>query len=130
MAVNSAGRCRRCGPTGRNTPRSHVRLSRSADRAFLSEAQKRVADWNVLLTDVENTERSPLRPQMVMRVLSDLLPDNVVISLDCGASTHFAARCLWLRANQRLTGTGMLASLGRGLPFAIAAKLAYPDRSR
>jgi DNA-binding transcriptional regulator PaaX len=34
-----------------------------------------------------------------------------VISLDCGANTHFAARCLKLRANQRLTGTGMLASM-------------------
>jgi pyruvate dehydrogenase (quinone) len=65
---------------------------------------------------------------MVIRALSDLLPDDAVISLDCGANTHFAARCLRLRANQRLTGTGMLASMAPGLPYAIAAKLAYPER--
>jgi pyruvate dehydrogenase (quinone) len=51
-----------------------------------------------------------------------------VISLDCGANTHFAARCLRLRENQRLTGTGMLATMAPGMPFAIAAQLAYPDR--
>jgi hypothetical protein len=48
--------------------------------------------WNQLLKNVVTTARSPLRPQMVVRTLSDLLPDNAVISLDCGANTHFAAR--------------------------------------
>jgi len=103
-------------------------LQRNTDRSFLAEAQRRVADWNALLNKVEGTARSPLRPQMVIRALSDLLPDDAVISLDCGANTHFAARCLQLRANQRLTGTGMLASMASGLPYAIAAKLAYPER--
>jgi pyruvate dehydrogenase (quinone) len=103
-------------------------LTRKADRSFLSEAQRRMSEWNDLLDQVENTKRSPLRPQMVIRVLSDLLPDNAVISLDCGANTHFAARCLKLRANQRLTGTGMLASMAPGLSYGIAASYAFPDR--
>jgi pyruvate dehydrogenase (quinone)/pyruvate decarboxylase len=103
-------------------------LRRKADRSFLSEAQRRMGEWQNLPERVEATARSPLRPQMVIRALSDLLADDAVISLDCGANTHFAARCLRLRANQRLTGTGMLASMAPGLPFAIAAQLAYPGR--
>ena len=103
-------------------------LRRKADRAFLTEAQRRMADWNALLERVVTTTSSPLRPQMVIRVLSDLLADDAVISLDCGANTHFAARCLRLRSGQSLTGTGMLASMGPGLPFAIAASFAYPGR--
>ncbi|MBV9567074.1 MAG: pyruvate oxidase, partial [Hyphomicrobiales bacterium] len=103
-------------------------LERQSARAFLDEAQRRMADWNELLNQVESVERSPLRPQMVMRAVSDLLDDNAVISLDCGANTHFAARCLRLRPEQRLTGTGMLASMASGLPFAIAARLAHPQR--
>ena len=51
-------------------------------------------DWNSLLEEVEAAPRSPLRPQMVIRALSDLLSEDAVISLDCGANTHFAARCL------------------------------------
>jgi pyruvate dehydrogenase (quinone) len=104
-------------------------LTRKSDRNFLQETQRRVADWNQLLEQVETTARSPLRPQMVVRALSDLLPEDAVISLDCGANTHFAARCLRLKAGQRLTGTGMLASMAPGLSYAIAAKLAYPKRA-
>jgi pyruvate dehydrogenase (quinone) len=103
-------------------------LRRKSDRGFLGEAQRRMGDWNDLLEKVESTVQTPLRPQMVIRALSDLMAEDAVISLDCGANTHFAARCLRLRANQRLTGTGMLASMAPGLPYAIAAKLAYPDR--
>jgi pyruvate dehydrogenase (quinone) len=98
------------------------------DRNFLSAAQRRMAEWNALLDQVADTRRSPLRPQLVVRAVSDLAPDNAVISLDCGANTHFAARGLKLRANQRLTGTGMLASMAPGLSYGIAAKYAFPDR--
>ncbi|THD57492.1 MAG: pyruvate oxidase [Phenylobacterium sp.] len=103
-------------------------LWRKADRGFLTEAQRRMADWNGLVDRVAATPRSPLRPQMVIHALSELLADDAVISLDCGANTHFAARGLRLRANQRLTGTGMMASMAPGLPFAIAAQIAYPRR--
>lgn len=103
-------------------------LRRNSDRSFLTEAQQRMSNWNATLDRVEATSRSPLRPQMVVRALSDLLADDAIISLDCGANTHFAARCLRLRERQRFTGTGMLASMAPGLPFAIAAQLAYPDR--
>jgi pyruvate dehydrogenase (quinone) len=60
--------------------------------------------------------------------LSDLMADDAMISLDCGANTHFAARMIRLRANQHLTGTGMLASMAPGVSFAIAARLAHPGR--
>jgi pyruvate dehydrogenase (quinone)/pyruvate decarboxylase len=65
---------------------------------------------------------------MLIRQLSDQLSDDAVISLDCGANTHFSARILRLRDNQTITGTGMLATMAPGLPYAIAAKLAFPER--
>src|SRR5580693_5576184 len=55
-------------------------LRLKTDRNFLLAAQRRMADWNALLDQVENTKRSPLRPQMVIRAVSDLLPDDAVIS--------------------------------------------------
>jgi pyruvate dehydrogenase (quinone) len=103
-------------------------LQRQSDRGFLQEAQSRMADWNRLLAEIETTARAPLRPQMVIKAVGDLIADDAVISLDCGANTHFAARNLRLRPAQRLTGTGMMASMAPGLPFAIAGQLAYPDR--
>jgi thiamine pyrophosphate-dependent acetolactate synthase large subunit-like protein len=65
---------------------------------------------------------------LLMRALGDLLSDDAVISLDCGANPHFAARCLPLRTSQRFTGAGMPVSMAPGVSLAIAARLAYPDR--
>jgi pyruvate dehydrogenase (quinone) len=103
-------------------------IQRKNDRAFLTEAQSRMHDWFSLLDRIEQTNRSPLRPQMVVRAVSDLIAPDAVISLDCGANTFFAARHLRIKAGQRLTSPGMLATMAPGLPFAIAAQFAYPSR--
>jgi pyruvate dehydrogenase (quinone) len=103
-------------------------LVNAKDPTFLSDAQSHMRDWRALLDRVCATARSPLRPQMVMRELSGQLAPDAVISLDCGANTHFAARIIELKEQQKLTGTGMLATMGPGLPFAIAAQLAFPKR--
>jgi pyruvate dehydrogenase (quinone) len=103
-------------------------LRQKPDRSFLNAAQQRMRDWNALLERVAATQRSPLRPQAVLRALSDALANDAVISLDCGANTHFAARMLQLREHQTLTGTGLLATMAPGMPFAIAAQFAYPNR--
>jgi pyruvate dehydrogenase (quinone)/pyruvate decarboxylase len=103
-------------------------LKTRTDRGFLSDAQRRMQAWNALLNQVAATKRTPLRPQAVLRALSDQLAPDAVISLDCGANTHFAARMIQLREGQQLTGTGMLATMAPGLPYAIAAQLAFPKR--
>jgi pyruvate dehydrogenase (quinone) len=103
-------------------------LKRKSDRSFLTQTQARMRDWNAMLDRIEHDGRQPMRPQVVVRALSDLLDENAIISLDCGANTHFAARHLRAKSEQKLTVSGMLASMAPGLPFAIAAKLAYPDR--
>src|SRR3982751_1204889 len=103
-------------------------LKRKTNRAFLDEAQRRMRDWNGLLAQITSSSRMPLRPQVVVKTLSDLLADEAVVSLDCGANTHFSARHIHLRDKQQLTSPGMLATMAPGLPFAIAAQFAYPGR--
>jgi pyruvate dehydrogenase (quinone) len=103
-------------------------LRRKTDRGFLTEAQGRMRDWNALLDRIEATSRTPLRPQMVIRALSDALADDAIVTLDCGANTHFAARHLRLRAGHRLISPGMLDTMAPGLPYAVACQLACPGR--
>jgi len=103
-------------------------LKRKSNRTFLDEAQRRMRDWNGLLAQITSSSRMPLRPQVVVKTLSDLLADDAVVSLDCGANTHFSARHIHLREKQQLTSPGMLATMAPGLPFAIAAQFAYPGR--
>lgn len=110
------------------TLRALLPMLRPKDPAFLHETQASVARWNALLARVAAVERTPLRPQAVIRAVSDALAPDALICLDCGANTHFAARFLTIRADQRLVATGMLATMAPGLPYAIAAQFAYPQR--
>ncbi|MFM0283001.1 thiamine pyrophosphate-binding protein [Paraburkholderia sediminicola] len=112
----------------KETLRALLPLLRQKDDGFLRESQARVAQWNALLDRVATSERIPLRPQSVIRAISDALAPDAIVCLDCGANTHFAARFLALRRGQQLVATGMLATMGSGLPFSIAAQLANPGR--
>jgi pyruvate dehydrogenase (quinone) len=69
-----------------------------------------------------------LNPRLPFYELSQRLPDNAIISVDCGSSTIWYAREIKLRAGMLATGTGTLATMGSAIPYAISAKLAYPDR--
>ncbi len=105
-------------------------LIRKQDRSFLDGARRRMVDWNDLLGRIASTQKGPLlRPQTAIRALSDLAPDTAVFSMDAGANTHFAARFIRIREKQRWSGTGTLVSMASGLPIAIAAALAFPDRT-
>ncbi|WP_250453008.1 thiamine pyrophosphate-binding protein [Caballeronia sp. ATUFL_M2_KS44] len=110
------------------TLRALLPMLRQKDDAFLHDIQREVVKWNGLLDRVAGVERTPLRPQSAIRAISDALAPDAIVCLDCGANTHFAARFLTLRREQRLVATGMLATMAPGLPFAIAAQLAYPRR--
>jgi pyruvate dehydrogenase (quinone) len=60
--------------------------------------------------------------------LSSRLPDNVIVTADSGSSTNWYARCLRFRDGMRGSLSGTLATMGPGVPYAIGAKFAHPDR--
>ena len=107
-------------------------LQQAQDRSFLATAQSRMREWNDLVRRVAATERSPLRPQMAIAALGEALAPDAVISLDCGANTHFAARCLMLKEGQRLTGTGLLATMGPDChtPSPLPSRIRDVNRQR
>ncbi|HEX4423587.1 MAG TPA: thiamine pyrophosphate-dependent enzyme [Kofleriaceae bacterium] len=76
----------------------------------------------------ETSDASPMLPQVVPAVLAGLLADDALISLDCGAHTVFCARHLRMRGNQQLALAGNHTTMGPGLPYTIAAQLAFPGR--
>jgi pyruvate dehydrogenase (quinone)/pyruvate oxidase len=104
------------------------RLARRADRSFLAEAQARTKDWTALMDARAAREDTPLKPQLVARALGDLLADDAIVATDSGTITAWVARHVRLRAGQRFSCSGNLASMACGLPYALAAQLAHPGR--
>ncbi|MER6090998.1 thiamine pyrophosphate-dependent enzyme [Streptomyces bluensis] len=69
-----------------------------------------------------------INPATVVEELSDRLPDGALLTADAGASTAWWARNLRLRHGMRASLSGTFAAMGSGVPYAVAARLAHPDR--
>lgn len=103
-------------------------LQRKDDRTLLDAAQKRMAEWWGVMETRGTSTDFPLRPQVVAWELGRQLADDAIICGDCGQNTFYAARQIKIRARQRYSCSGLLATMGSALPYAIAAQIAYPER--
>jgi pyruvate dehydrogenase (quinone) len=103
-------------------------LLRKADRRWREEVEREVADWHATLDRSAHLGADPLNPQLVMRELSEHLPDHAIVTGDSGTTTVWLARQLMIREGMMTSLSGTLASMGSAVPYAIAAKLAYPGR--
>src|SRR5437868_7259094 len=80
------------------------------------------------MQDRESRDEVPMKPEVVAGALNALLRDDAIISTDSGTITTWIARHLVLRRGQQFSCSGNLATMAPGLPYAIAAQIAYPDR--
>ena len=106
-------------------------LRRNQDRSFQETIVKNVADWWRLMDDrgePEDREGGRVRPQGLFAALSRHLPDNAIISSDSGSAANWFARHVRIRRGMKASLSGNLATMVPGVPYAIAAKFAYPDR--
>jgi len=103
-------------------------IERRSDRSFLEEAQEGMKTWNELLETRAHRDDVPLKPQVVADALNSLLADDAIISTDSGTITTWAARHIPARRHQMHSVSGNLATMACGLPYAIGAQLAYPER--
>jgi pyruvate dehydrogenase (quinone) len=106
----------------------NTRLRRKEDRSFLEKAQSRMRRWREMMTQSETKTDTPLKPQAATRAFGNRLPDNAVLAVDSGQNTEMAARHIDLRDGQAFGVSGTLASMACGLPYAIAAGIAFPGR--
>jgi pyruvate dehydrogenase (quinone) len=103
-------------------------LDPRSDQAFLQTAQERTREWRALMLDRASRSDEPLKPQVVAKELSDLLEDDAIIACDTGTITTWVARHIQIRGDQRFAASGNLATMAPGLPYAIAAQIAFPQR--
>ncbi|MBV8395015.1 MAG: thiamine pyrophosphate-requiring protein [Actinobacteria bacterium] len=103
-------------------------LKRKEDRSWREEIEKNVEHWWKLMDERAMQNADPLNPQRVFSELSKRLPDNAIITSDSGSAANWFARDLKMRRGMMASLSGTLATMGPGVPYAIAAKFAHPDR--
>jgi pyruvate dehydrogenase (quinone)/pyruvate oxidase len=103
-------------------------LQRKRDRSFLEIAQKGARDWWRLMEERGTRESVPMKPQVVAWELGKRLRDDAIVISDSGTIATWAARQIPIRRGQMFSLSGMLATMANGLPYAVGAQAAYPDR--
>ncbi|MBT2418705.1 thiamine pyrophosphate-requiring protein [Streptomyces sp. ISL-22] len=87
-----------------------------------------VAHWREVMERRAHLSADPINPEYVARALDPLLPENAIISSDSGSAANWYARHLTMRPGMRASLSGTLATMGCGVPYAIGAKFAHPNR--
>jgi len=103
-------------------------LDRNPDRSWLQQAQQGKAEWEKLMLERASRQDMPMKPQVVAHELGKRLRDDAIVVTDSGTITTWAARHIPIRADQMFSVSGNLATMACGLPYAIGAQIAYPDR--
>jgi pyruvate dehydrogenase (quinone) len=103
-------------------------LRRKEDRSWREKIEQEVAEWWRVVEDRALLDADPLNPQRVVWELNRYLPEGVIVTADSGSSTNWFARDLKLRKGMLASLSGNLATMGPAVPYAIAAKFAFPER--
>src|SRR5690606_3498364 len=103
-------------------------LEYKEDRTWQEEIQGHVEKWWDTVDKRAMQEASPINPQRVFSELSPMLPDDCLISADSGTAAFWFARNLKIREGMKASLSGNLATMCPAVPYAIAAKFAFPER--
>jgi pyruvate dehydrogenase (quinone) len=88
-----------------------------------------VASWWKTLEERAMQSADPINPQRVFWELSPRLPDNCILTGDSGSVANWYGRDIRMRRGMKGSLSGGLASLGAATPYALAAKMAFPERT-
>ncbi|MDQ7805476.1 thiamine pyrophosphate-requiring protein [Amycolatopsis sp. A133] len=104
------------------------KLTAKPDRSWRETIEKNVASWWETVEKEAAVDADPVNPMAIVSELSKRIPENAIVTADSGSSTNWYARNLRIRGDMRGSLSGTLATMGPGVPYAIGAKFAHPDR--
>lgn len=103
-------------------------LEHKTNRDWRERMERNVAEWWKVLESRAMNDANPLNPERVFWELSPRLPAQCILASDSGSSANWYARDLKFRRGMMASLSGNLATMGPGVPYAVAAKFAWPDR--
>ncbi len=103
-------------------------LQRKTNRSWREKIESDIRDWWGVIEARAKQSGNPINPEFVAWELSPRLPENTILSADSGTTANWYGRDIKMRKGMMGSISGNLASMAAAVPYAIAAKFAYPDR--
>ena len=109
-------------------PKLTEKVSQKNNTDYVAEVGRLKQAWRAQLEKEADATAKPIRPQYIMKVLNEKIASDAVISLDVGENCWWFGRNFGMKKTQKMVMSGTLATMGFGLPGALAAALAYPGK--
>ena len=105
-------------------------LTQKTDTSWRDEIASKIehAD-SINATRAQIVGADGINPEDVFVALDARLPDSCILTADAGTSTNWAARHIHMRRGMKWSLAGGLGTMGSAVPYAIAAKFAFPHRT-
>src|SRR2546421_6452864 len=103
-------------------------LQNKTDRSWRAKIESNVKEWWEVVEARAMESANPLNPERVFWELSQRLPNTAILSADAGTTANWYGRIIKMRSGTMGSLSGGLATMGAAVPYAIAAKFAYPER--
>lgn len=104
---------------------SKINISPDRDFSYFARVKQEVESH---LTKYFEDDRFPLLPQRLVSILREQLAEEDIVTLDNGVYKIWFARNYKCYQPNTLLLDNALATMGAGLPSAMAARLLHPDR--
>ncbi len=98
------------------------------DLSFQNKAAEEMKDWELTLHDLAFDEADPINPRRVFYELNERLPRGAIVTCDAGSTADWYGHHIRLKEGMRGDLSGRLATMLAAMPYAVAAKFAFPDK--
>jgi thiamine pyrophosphate-dependent acetolactate synthase large subunit-like protein len=103
------------------------RITEKHNDAYVNQVAEIKKRWELKKQTEIDSDTPPVRGPQIMHALQELVDPDAIIANDVGDNTLWFARN-FVATDQRILMSGYVASMGFGLPAALAAQIAYPKR--
>lgn len=103
-------------------------LRRKSDRSWRERVEEHVSSWWTTVQRTAMTSADPVNPMRIFWEFSQRIPSDAIVTADSGSAANWYARHVKFPAGVRGSLSGTLATMGPGVPYAIGAKWAHPER--
>jgi pyruvate dehydrogenase (quinone) len=104
-------------------------LTRKSDRSWQEKVAEEFRGWEREMHDQAMLSfPDGGNPRRVIYELNERLPENAVVTADAGTTADWYGHHIRLRRGMRGDLSGRLATMLAAMPYAVAAKFAYPER--
>ncbi len=103
-------------------------LDQTTDLSWQDGIAEQMRTWDQVTAAAAEVTADPINPRLVFHELGKRLPDDVIVTADAGSTADWYGHHIKLGRNMRGNLSGRLATMIGAMPYAVAAKFAYPDR--